>query len=135
MQFVPSNCSRTAKVGDTATVHYTGTLTNGTQFDSSRGRAPFAFQVGGHSVIPGVDYGVIGMCAGENRTLTMVPELGYGAKGAPPTVPPNSTLKFDVEMISLAGPVAPAPNPLAPLAPIVTTFLQQGLQQILNGKK
>ena len=72
--------------------------------------------------------------AGENRTLSMTPELGYGAKGAPPTVPPNAPLKFDVQMLNVTDPVAPAPNPLAPLAPLVTTFLQQGLQSILNGK-
>ncbi len=72
--------------------------------------------------------------AGEKRNLTMAPELGYGIKGSPPAVPGNATLKFDVEMLNITMPAAPAPNPLAPLAPLVTTFLQQAVNGIINGK-
>ena len=90
-----------AKSGDTVTVHYTGTLTDGRKFDSSVGRAPFTFQLGTGYVIAGWDQGLVGMKVGEKRKLTIPPELGYGARGAGDAIPPNATLIFEIEMLKI----------------------------------
>lgn len=84
---------------DFVTVHYTGTLRNGKQFDSSRGREPFSFLIGAGQVIKGWDQGVVGMRVGGKRKLVIPPDLGYGAQGAGDDIPPNSVLLFDVEVI------------------------------------
>lgn len=92
-----------AKNGDTIVVNYTGWLTNGKKFDSSIGRAPFTLTLGAGQVIPGWDQGLVGMKAGGKRRLIIPPSLGYGANGTPDgTIPPNSTLKFDVTLISIS---------------------------------
>ncbi|MDY7232290.1 FKBP-type peptidyl-prolyl cis-trans isomerase [Hyalangium rubrum] len=91
-----------AKAGKTVTVHYVGTLTNGSKFDSSRDRRQgFSFELGAGEVIQGWDQGVAGMKVGGLRKLTIPPELGYGARGFPPVIPPNSTLIFEVELLDV----------------------------------
>lgn len=88
--------------GQTAIVHYTGKLTDGTVFDSSIPRGePFPFLLGAGQVIKGWDVGVLGMKVGEKRTLTIPSDMGYGASGFPGVIPPNATLIFDVELIGI----------------------------------
>ncbi len=90
-----------ASSGQKVTVNYTGNLEDGTQFDTSIGRAPFTFSLGEGRVIKGWDEGVAGMKVGGKRKLTIPPELGYGSRGAGNVIPANATLIFEVELLKV----------------------------------
>ncbi len=99
----PGTGNQVVKNGDTVSVQYTGKLTDGTVFDSTanHGGQPFTFTVGAGQVIQGWDQGLLGMKVGEKRTLTIPPSLGYGESGVPGVIPPNATLIFDIQLVSI----------------------------------
>lgn len=98
---IPENAGDPAANGATVSAHYTARLDCGTVFDSSLQRAPLRFTLGEREVIKGFDEGVVGMRVGGQRQLVIEPHLGYGARGAPPDVPPNARLHFDVEVVAI----------------------------------
>ncbi|XP_045531533.1 FK506-binding protein 2-like isoform X1 [Pieris brassicae] len=98
----PEGCTEKSKNGDMLTMHYTGTLDDGHKFDSSFDRdQPFTFQLGVGQVIKGWDEGLLDMCVGEKRKLTIPSSLGYGERGAGNVIPPHATLHFEVELINI----------------------------------
>jgi FKBP-type peptidyl-prolyl cis-trans isomerase len=102
IQDIKAGEGQEAKSGDRVTVHYVGTLVDGNKFDSSRDRGKgFTFQLGAGQVIKGWDQGVAGMRVGGIRKLTIPPGLGYGERGFPPVIPPDSTLVFEVELLGV----------------------------------
>jgi FKBP-type peptidyl-prolyl cis-trans isomerase FkpA len=100
---ITNGTGATPKSGDTVTVHYTGWLTDGTKFDSSVDRNdPFAFVLGAGQVIRGWDEGVAKLKVGDKAKLTIPPEMAYGREGYPGAIPPNATLIFEVELLSIS---------------------------------
>ena len=98
-------CGPAVHSGETVAVEYTGWLDDGVEFDSSRnqGRQPIEFQLGQQQVLPGFEIGVSSMRVGGHRRLVIPPAFGYGAAGVPPTIPANSTLVIDAELIAASG--------------------------------
>ncbi|KAH7153010.1 FK506-binding protein 2 [Dactylonectria macrodidyma] len=107
---VPVKCERKTKKGDKVSMHYRGTLqSNGKQFDASIDRGvPFSFKLGTGQVIKGWDQGLLDMCIGEKRLLTIPPEFGYGQRGVGP-IPAGSTLIFETELLGIDGVTKPDP--------------------------
>ncbi|HWD17980.1 MAG TPA: FKBP-type peptidyl-prolyl cis-trans isomerase [Verrucomicrobiae bacterium] len=102
IEILTAGTGATPKSGDKVTVHYTGWLTSGAKFDSSVDRGdPFTFVLGTGQVIQGWDEGVAKMRVGEKSKLTIPPEMAYGKAGYPGAIPPNSTLIFEVELLSV----------------------------------
>eukprot|EP00275_Glaucocystis_incrassata_P001009 EC121484.1.p1 GENE.EC121484.1~~EC121484.1.p1 ORF type:complete len:145 (+),score=23.89 EC121484.1:101-535(+) len=102
VKYKPKECTKRAKNGDTLKIHYTGTLLDGEKFDSSLDRNdPFQFKLGAGQVIKGWDRGLLNMCIGEKRKLTIPSDLGYGAGGMPPKIPGGATLVFETELIDI----------------------------------
>ncbi|XP_057872081.1 peptidyl-prolyl cis-trans isomerase FKBP15-1 [Cryptomeria japonica] len=100
----PKSCDIQAHKGDRIKVHYRGSLTDGTVFDSSFERGdPIEFELGSGQVIKGWDQGLLGMCVGEKRKLKIPSKLGYGDHGSPPKIPGGATLVFDTELVAVNG--------------------------------
>lgn len=122
-----------AQAGDLVRVHYTGTLEDGTEFDSSEGGDPFAFVLGQGSVIPGWDEGIALMREGGKAQLVVPPDLAYGPEDYGP-IPGNSTLIFDVELVAVEAVPTPAPTPTSPSPTSVNpddyTVTDSGLQYV-----
>eukprot|EP00761_Pharyngomonas_kirbyi_P012063 gb/GECH01012090.1/.p1 GENE.gb/GECH01012090.1/~~gb/GECH01012090.1/.p1 ORF type:complete len:140 (+),score=37.16 gb/GECH01012090.1/:1-420(+) len=98
----PQSCERKTKPGDNIKVHYRGTLTDGTEFDSSYKRdSPLSFRLGSGQVIKGWDQGMVGACIGEKRKLVVPYDLAYGERGMPPTIPEKATLIFESEIVDI----------------------------------
>ena len=128
----PTECAAASKVkaGDKLKMHYTGTIDassasgeKGKQFDSSRDRgATFDFEIGAGRVIQGCDEGLVGLCKGAKATLIIPPALGYGDRGAGADIPGGATLRFDVEVVDVAGaPPTAQPAPSVAAAPAVAS--------------
>ncbi|CAD5118857.1 DgyrCDS7534 [Dimorphilus gyrociliatus] len=98
----PSECKMKSRKNDVLSMHYTGKLEDGTEFDSSIPRnEPFVFTLGAGQVIKGWDQGLLNMCEGEKRKLVIPSDLGYGDHGSPPKIPGGATLIFEVELIKI----------------------------------
>ena len=103
VEMIATGGGSSPKRGDTVTVHYTGWLADGTKFDSSVDRdEPFSFVLGASQVIQGWDQGVATLRVGDKARLTIPPELAYGEAGYPGAIPPNATLVFEIELLSVS---------------------------------
>ncbi|XP_077986783.1 uncharacterized protein LOC144441126 [Glandiceps talaboti] len=101
-KFIPKTCDFAAEDGDSLSIHYRGSLEDGSEFDSSYSRKrPFTFTLGQGQVIKGWDLGIQGMCIGEKRTLTIPSDKGYGERGSPPKIPGGATLIFETELVDI----------------------------------
>lgn len=101
-RLVPGDGKTFPKKGDKVKIHYVGTLMDGSKFDSSRDRGvPFETEIGVGKVIKGWDEGVLQLSLGEKANLIATPDYAYGARGFPPVIPANSTLKFEVELLKI----------------------------------
>ncbi|EGZ30331.1 hypothetical protein PHYSODRAFT_353748 [Phytophthora sojae] len=105
VKYRPEECPKKSQLGDVLSMHYTGTLRkDGSKFDSSLDRnQPFEFPLGAGRVIKGWDQGLVNMCVGEKRRLTIPSNMGYGDRGSPPKIPGKATLVFDVELLEIKG--------------------------------
>ncbi|XP_047055619.1 peptidyl-prolyl cis-trans isomerase FKBP15-1-like isoform X2 [Lolium rigidum] len=104
VKYRPESCTVQSHKGDKIKVHYRGSLTDGSVFDSSYDRGdPFEFTLGSGHVIKGWDQGLLGMCVGEKRKLRIPSKMGYGERGSPPKIPGGATLVFDTELIAVNG--------------------------------
>ncbi|KAE8899382.1 hypothetical protein PF010_g17547 [Phytophthora fragariae] len=103
VKFRPEECAMKSQLGDVLSMHYTGTLRkDGSKFDSSLDRnQPFEFPLGAGRVIKGWDQGLVNMCIGEKRRLTIPSDMAYGDRGSPPKIPGKATLVFDVELLDI----------------------------------
>ncbi|KAG8900264.1 Peptidyl-prolyl cis-trans isomerase fpr2 [Tulasnella sp. 403] len=100
--YEPTECPIKTQKGDQVSMHYTGTLVDGSKFDSSLDRnQPFEFTLGVGQVIKGWDQGLVGMCVGEKRRLSIPYDMAYGDRGFPPVIPPKASLFFDVELLGI----------------------------------
>jgi len=101
-RIAPELCKIKSRKGDSLSMHYTGKLVDGTEFDSSIPRGqPLDFTLGAGQVIKGWDQGLLGMCEGEKRKLSIPADLGYGDRGSPPKIPGGATLIFEVELLTI----------------------------------
>lgn len=126
---------REAQEKDVVTVEYTGTLSDGKQFDSSKGKQPFAFVLGNGNVIKGWDQGVVGMKVGGKRHLVIPPDLAYGDKAVGDgLIPANSTLTFDIELLRIDRPGDPLKVDLATVAAGKGDPAKPGDELVLNWK-
>ncbi|CAH0492389.1 unnamed protein product [Peronospora farinosa] len=103
VKYRPKECTMKSELGDTLSMHYTGTLRkDGFKFDSSLDRnQAFEFELGAGRVIKGWDQGLVNMCIGEKRRLTIPSDMAYGDSGSPPKIPAKATLVFDVELLDI----------------------------------
>ncbi|XP_026113032.1 peptidyl-prolyl cis-trans isomerase FKBP11 [Carassius auratus] len=98
----PETCTITSEMGDTLQIHYTGRLMDGKVIDTSLSREPLVVELGKRSVIIGLEQALVGLCEGQKIKATIPAHLAYGKRGYPPTIPGDSTLEFEVEVISLS---------------------------------
>ncbi|KAL1273282.1 hypothetical protein QQF64_029144 [Cirrhinus molitorella] len=98
----PETCTITSEMGDTLQIHYTGRLMDGKVIDTSLSREPLVVELGKRSVITGLEQALVGLCEGQKIKATIPAHLAYGKRGFPPTIPADSTLEFEVEVISLS---------------------------------
>jgi FK506-binding protein 2 len=110
VKFKPEHCHLKAHKGDLVSVHYRGTLADGTEFDNSHSRGqPLDFKLGQGTVIKGWDQGILGMCVGERRKLKIPAKLAYGEESVAVSIPAGASLIFDTELVAVNGRTGPGP--------------------------